>query len=78
MRQYGRRSYSQGLLDKLLQLNGNSYFVDKYEFPDLITKAYEQPNNAARQIQMNMFQPPTEKATGGMMERQPDDNRRYL
>ena len=78
MRQYGRRSYSQGLLDKLLQLNGNSYFVDKYEFPELITKAYEQPNNAARQIQMNMFQPPTERATGGMIERQPTDNRRYL
>lgn len=78
MRQYGRRSYSQGLLNKLLQLNGNSYFVDKYEFPDLITKAYELPNNAARQIQMNMFQPPTQRATGGMIERQPNDNRRYL
>jgi hypothetical protein len=36
------------------------------------------PLSAARQIQMNMFQPPAEKAYGGMIERQPNDNRRYL
>ena len=78
MRQYGKGNYSQGLLEKLLQVNGNSYFAGKDEFPDLIKKAYELPNNAARQIQMNMFQPPTQRATGGMIERQPTDNRRYL
>lgn len=78
MRQYGKGNYSQGLLEKLLQVNGNSYFAGKDEFPDLIKKAYELPNNAARQIQMNMFQPPTQRATGGMIERQPNDNRRYL
>lgn len=27
---------------------------------------------------MNLFGPPKEKATGGMIERQPDDNRRYM
>jgi hypothetical protein len=78
MRQYGKGNYSQGLLEKLLQVNGNSYYAGKDEFPDLIKKAYELPNNAARQIQMNMFQPPTQRATGGMIERQPTDNRRYL
>ena len=78
MRQYGKGNYSQGLLEKLLQVNGNSYFAGKDEFPDLIKKAYELPNNAARQIQMNMFQLPTERASGGMIERQPTDNRRYL
>ena len=38
----------------------------------------EPPLNAARAIQVNMFQPPAERATGGMIERQPTDNRRYL
>jgi hypothetical protein len=37
-----------------------------------------EPLNAARQIQMNMFQPPAQRADGGMIERQPNDNRRYL
>ena len=69
---------SQGLLDKLLKVNGNSYYASKDEFPTLIKKANELPTNAARQIQMNLFQPPKEKATGGMIERQPTDNRRYL
>ena len=78
MKQYGKQSYSDVLLDKLLKINGNSYYAGKDEFPDLIRKAYELPNNAARQIQMNMFQPPTERATGGMIERQPTDNRRYM
>ena len=66
------------LLNKFLKVNGNSYFADENEYAALVKKASEMPNNAARQIQMNMFQPPTEKATGGMIERQPNDNRRYL
>jgi hypothetical protein len=37
-----------------------------------------EPLNAARTIQMNMFQPPAQRADGGMIERQPNDNRRYL
>jgi hypothetical protein len=78
MTQYGKGNYSQGLLERLLKVNGNSYYAGKDEFPNLIKKAYELPNNAARQIQMNMFQPPAEKAYGGMIERQPNDNRRYL
>lgn len=78
MPRYGKGDYTKGLLERLLQVNGNSYFAGKDEFPDLIKKAYELPNNAARQIQMNMFQPPTERAVGGMIERQPTDNRRYL
>jgi hypothetical protein len=72
---HGKGQYSQDLLNKLLQINGNSYFADRDEFPNLIKKAYELPNNAARAIQMNLFQT---KATGGMIERQPTDNRRYL
>ena len=78
MKQYGKGNYSQGLLERLLQVNGNSYYAGKDEFPNLIKRAYELPNNAARQIQMNMFQPPAERACGGMIERQPNDNRRYL
>jgi len=66
------------LLNRFLKVNGNSYFADQDEYPALIKKASEMPNNAARQIQMNLFQPPTEKAHGGMIERQPTDNRRYL
>jgi len=34
--------------------------------------------NLARRIQMNLFGLPKEKATGGMIERQPDNNRRYM
>jgi hypothetical protein len=78
MPRYGKGEYTKGLLEKLLQVNGNSYFADKDEFPSLIKRAYELPNNAARQIQMNFFGLPKEKATGGMIERQPTDNRRYL
>lgn len=78
MPRYGKGDYTKGLLEKLLQVNGNSYFADKDEFPALIKKAYELPNNAARRIQMNLFGLPKEKATGGMIERQPTDNRRYL
>jgi hypothetical protein len=78
MKQYGKQSYSDVLLDKLLKVNGNSYYAGKDEFPTLIKRAYELPNNAARQIQMNFFGLPKEKAHGGMIERQPTDNRRYL
>jgi hypothetical protein len=66
------------LLNRFLKVNGNSYFADQDEYAALIKKASEMPNNTARQIQMNMFQPPAEKAYGGMIERQPTDNRRYL
>ena len=37
-----------------------------------------EPLNAARTIQMNLYQPPAQRAVGGMIERQPNDNRRYL
>lgn len=37
-----------------------------------------EPLNAARTIQMNLFQPPAQRALGGMIERQHSDNRRYL
>jgi len=66
------------LLNRFLKVNGNSYFADQDEYPALVKKASEMPNNAARTIQMNLFQPPTEKALGGMIERQPDNNRRYM
>ena len=66
------------LLNRFLKVNGNSYFADQDEYAALIKKASEMPNNAARQIQMNFFEPPAEKAHGGMIERQPTDNRRYL
>jgi len=66
------------LLNRFLKVNGNSYFADQDEYAALIKKASEMPNNAARQIQMNFFEPPAEKAHGGMIERQTTDNRRYL
>ena len=72
-------AYTDLFHKKLVELNDNSYFIDKDKLPDLVKRVRETiPTNAARQIQMNLFQPPKEKATGGMMERQPDDNRRYL
>ena len=66
------------LLNRFLKVNGNSYYADDNDFIDIFQAAKAAPNNAARQIQMNMFQPPAEKAYGGMIERQPTDNRRYL
>ena len=72
------RPFDQNYMNRLLKTNGGSYFVDKDEASSLIKKVDEMPNNAARQIQMNMFQPPAERAHGGMIERQPTDNRRYL
>lgn len=72
-------AYTDLFHKKLVELNGDSYFIDKNKLPDLVKTVRETiPTNAARQIQMNLFQPPKEKATGGMIERQPNDNRRYL
>jgi hypothetical protein len=72
------KPFDQNYMNRLLKANNGSYYVDKDEVSSLIKKVNEMPNNAARQIQMNMFQPPAEKAYGGMIERQPTDNRRYL
>ena len=66
------------LLNRFLKINGNSYYADDNDFIDIFQAAKAAPNNAARQIQMNFFGLPKEKATGGMIERQPTDNRRYL
>ena len=66
------------LLNRFLKVNGNSYYADDNDFIDIFQAAKAAPNNAARQIQMNFFEPPAEKAHGGMIERQPTDNRRYL
>ena len=66
------------LLNRFLKINGNSYYADDNDFIDIFQAAKAAPNNAARQIQMNFFEPPAEKAYGGMIERQPTDNRRYL
>jgi hypothetical protein len=33
---HGKGQYSQDLLNKLLKVNGNSYFADRNEFPNLI------------------------------------------
>ena len=72
-------AYTDLFNKKLVELNDNSYFIDKDKLPDLVKRVRETiPTNAARQIQMNLFQPPTEKALGGMIERQPNDNRRYM
>jgi len=72
------KPFDQNYMNRLLKANDGSYYVDKDEVSSLIKKVNEMPNNAARQIQMNMFQPPTEKALGGMIERQSNDNRRYM
>lgn len=70
------KKFNAGYIDKLRELNGGSYYVDAGELPSLLKKADEYtPPNAARAIQMNLFQT---KATGGMIERQHSDNRRYL
>ena len=70
--------------DKAVELNNGSRFMTGSE--DAVANSLEQTmqllagpkENLARRIQMNLFGLPKEKATGGMMERQPDDNRRYL
>jgi hypothetical protein len=72
-------AYTELFQKKIVELNGNSYFVDKDKLPDLVKLVREIiPTNQARAIQMNLFQLPTERAYGGMIERQPTDNRRYL
>jgi hypothetical protein len=72
------KPFDQNYMNRLLKANDGSYYVDKDKVSSLIKKVNEMPNNAARQIQMNMFQPPAQRATGGMIERQPNDNRRYM
>ena len=70
--------------DKAVQLNNGSRFMTGNE--DAVANSLEQAmklvagpkENEARRIQMNLFGLPKEKATGGMIERQPTDNRRYL
>lgn len=70
--------------DKAVDLNNGSRFMTGNE--DKVANTLEQAmesligpkENLARQIQMNLFGLPKEKATGGMIERQPTDNRRYL
>jgi hypothetical protein len=70
------KKFKNGYIDKLRELNGNSFYVDQGELLELFKKTDDyMPSNAARAIQMNLFQT---KATGGMIERQPTDNRRYL
>jgi len=70
--------------EEAIKINGNSAYIE--DDPALINSVIEKavknvftPKlNEARTIQMNLFQPPAEKAYGGMIERQPNDNRRYL
>jgi hypothetical protein len=70
--------------DKAVELNNGSRFMTGSE--DAVANSLEQAmqlvagpkENLARRIQMNLFGPPKEKATGGMIERQPNDNRRYM
>ena len=70
--------------DEAVKVNGNSPYIenDPSVIDSVIEKAvknvFTPKLNEARTIQMNLFQPPTEKAVGGMIERQPTDNRRYL
>jgi len=73
--------YAEQMLDLVNALNPKDIpFSIKQLFQDkgLIVAPPPPPLNAARTIQMNMFQPPAQRATGGMIERQPNDNRRYL
>jgi hypothetical protein len=70
--------------DKAVELNNGSRFMTGSE--DAVANSLEQAmqlvagpkENLARRIQMNLFGLPKEKAYGGMIERQPNDNRRYL
>jgi hypothetical protein len=70
--------------DEAIRVNGNSPYIenDPAVIDSVIEKAvknvFTPKLNEARTIQMNLFQPPAEKAYGGMIERQPNDNRRYL
>jgi hypothetical protein len=70
--------------DKAVDLNNGSRFMTGNE--DAVANSLEQAmqllvgpkETLARRIQMNLFGLPKEKATGGMIERQPNDNRRYM
>ena len=70
--------------DKAVDLNNGSRFMTGNE--DAVANSLEQAmqllvgpkETLARRIQMNLFGLPKEKAHGGMIERQPNDNRRYL
>jgi len=70
--------------DKAVDLNNGSRFMTGNE--DAVANSLEQAmqllvgpkETLARRIQMNLFGLPKEKALGGMIERQPNDNRRYL
>ena len=70
--------------EEAIKINGNSAYIenDPAAIDSVIEKAvknvFTPKLNEARTIQMNLFQPPAEKAYGGMIERQPNDNRRYL
>ena len=73
--------YAEQMLDLVNALNPKDIPLSiKQLFQDkgLIVAPPPKPLNAARTIQMNMFQPPAQRADGGMIERQPNDNRRYL
>jgi len=65
--------YAEQMLDLVNALNPKDIpFSIKQLFQDkgLIVAPPPPPLNAARTIQMNMFQPPAQRATGGMIERQ--------
>jgi hypothetical protein len=70
--------------DKAVDLNNGSRFIvgtDKNMgkvLEEAATLLVGPKENLARQIQMNLFGLPKEKAHGGMIERQHSDNRRYL
>ena len=77
--------YAEQMLDLVNELNPKDIplsikqlFQDRGLIPNPAPPPPAPKENAARQIQMNMFQPPAERAVGGMIERQPNDNRRYL
>jgi len=74
-------NYPNQMLDLVNALQPNSIppsIQHLFHNNGLMVTPVEPPLNAARQIQMNMFQPPAQRADGGMIERQPNDNRRYL
>jgi hypothetical protein len=70
--------------EEAVKVNGNSPYIEndpaiiESVIEKAVKKVFEPKLNEARTIQMNLFQPPTEKAHGGMIERQHSDNRRYL
>ncbi len=77
--------YAEQMMDLVNALNPKDIpvsikqlFQDRGLTPNPAPPPPAPKENAARQIQMNMFQPPAERAVGGMIERQPNDNRRYL